>query len=305
VVDGTRQPPQTSRVSGSAPPSPSPLQALDLGAGMGAGAFPYQGPGGWLAYYGERLLLRLLGPRAFPSLSIVEEVKRWKGLPDDAAFLDRYEASRIGVEELWRSRSRERPEETEAFYDEHDADLWRQAYRSRWSRSYRARMLLVARVVRQLTRGDRRARLLDFGCGAGVLAHRLTRDGYRELSLADLPSPTLRFCEASLGDRVRACIEVGTGRELPGIYDIILCLDALEHTVEPLPIARQLVGALAPGGALVVSYPLAQDFSFTHTRQAAEDRPAVMEFFQSSLEVLLPERIYRKPLTSPCSASST
>ena len=101
---------------------------------------------------------------------------------------------------------------------------------------------------------SRVTRLLDVGCGAGatVAAIKATRPvawaGGVEV-VADQTERAKAVC-----DRVW-CLDIERERfetEIdPASLDLILCLDVLEHLVDPWTVVRRLSKLLAPGGRLV------------------------------------------------------
>ena len=124
---------------------------------------------------------------AFPSMSIVPVVKRAYKLMSDEEFRVRYYASRIGFVELWNERPRSTQTDVEHFYREHDKDIWRQAYLSRGAYNYKKKILRTYHIIcREHLPPD--APILDYGGGAGVLVHYLSKKGFRAVDIADIVS---------------------------------------------------------------------------------------------------------------------
>ncbi len=99
------------------------------------------------------------------------------------------------------------------------------------------------------------ARLLDAGCGSGRTLQELKR--YGEASGIEL-SP-----EAAEIARGRGDLEVRIGRleELPwesGTFDLITCMDVIEHTPDDRATLRELRRVARPGGWLIVTVPAYQ-----------------------------------------------
>lgn len=95
-------------------------------------------------------------------------------------------------------------------------------------------------------------RVLDFGCGGGVLFLYLKEEGC-EISGCDNEHADLagRMCE-------RLGIDASLGRDLgefDGQYDTIFALDVLEHVEDLGGMAARLRDLLAEGGQLIVSGP--------------------------------------------------
>lgn len=110
-------------------------------------------------------------------------------------------------------------------------------------------------VIRELERADA-GKVLDFGCGAGVLLPVLL--GMKaEVSACDLE---LSYASRLARERGWRDIDWRTGldslKELaPATFDTIICLDVLEH-VDSLPeVVAEFVRLLKPDGRLIVSGP--------------------------------------------------
>jgi len=252
--------------------------------------YPYNGLMGKFPL-ADYMMLKLMPKLSFPGMSIVRFVKKYYKLNSDEEFRVRYYVSRIGFEELWSSRERGDIKDIEHFYQEHDKDIWRQAWLSKYGYMYKKKILNVEHVVRG---AGRKIKILDYGCGSGAIAHYLSVKGHN-VDVADIPSKTLDFVRAEMADMLGNIITIN-GFEDFGIdgYDLILTLDALEHTVAPLDITKRLMASLKSGGIFYVSFPKETDFSLAHTREAQEERPKVFEYLERSCKVIIPESIYRK-----------
>jgi SAM-dependent methyltransferase len=100
-------------------------------------------------------------------------------------------------------------------------------------------------------RPDRSARILDVGCGSGVLLADLKQLGYKNLLGID------RFVPQSIeyGDGVK--VVKGTLEDLVGTtWDVIMFHHSLEHMPNPAKVLRLATDLLAPGGQCLVRIPL-------------------------------------------------
>jgi 2-polyprenyl-3-methyl-5-hydroxy-6-metoxy-1,4-benzoquinol methylase len=101
-------------------------------------------------------------------------------------------------------------------------------------------------------------RLLDVGGGVGATAATLKKEGYvKECGVIDLVASAesdLPLDFRRTGDLEDTRFIEATAREF-GPFDIILCLDVLEHLRDPWTTVRSLHAALAPSGAIVASIP--------------------------------------------------
>jgi 2-polyprenyl-6-hydroxyphenyl methylase/3-demethylubiquinone-9 3-methyltransferase len=106
---------------------------------------------------------------------------------------------------------------------------------------------------------DERARLagkrvLDVGCGGGILAEAMARRGARvkgiDLSERALKVAELHRLESQLDvDYEKVAAEALAERE-PGSYDVVTCMELLEHVPDPASTVRACARLAAPGGQL-------------------------------------------------------
>jgi 2-polyprenyl-6-hydroxyphenyl methylase/3-demethylubiquinone-9 3-methyltransferase len=96
-------------------------------------------------------------------------------------------------------------------------------------------------------------RCLDVGCGAGILTEALARAG-AEVTGADLAEDSLTVARLHLAESglsgVRYCLasaEELAARE-SGTYDIVTCLEVLEHLPDPASAIAACARVLRPGG---------------------------------------------------------
>ncbi|WP_160170927.1 class I SAM-dependent methyltransferase [Lutibaculum baratangense] len=107
--------------------------------------------------------------------------------------------------------------------------------------------------------------VLDVGCGSGatVEAIRVHRDvawaGGIEIDPAAAAAARGHLDYLYEGDVASAPLEEVLG---PGSLDLVLCLDVLEHLVDPWSTVHRLTPLLAPGGRLVVSVPNIRNWKF-------------------------------------------
>jgi 2-polyprenyl-3-methyl-5-hydroxy-6-metoxy-1,4-benzoquinol methylase len=109
------------------------------------------------------------------------------------------------------------------------------------------------------------ARLLDIGCGTGATTnfvrskHALDWAGGVEYlpDVAEQARPA--FDQLWVGDAAAADLEAMIA---PGSLDLVLCLDVLEHMVDPWSLVRRVSALMAPGGRLIVSVPNIRNYRF-------------------------------------------
>ncbi len=109
------------------------------------------------------------------------------------------------------------------------------------------------------------AAALDVGCGGGILSESMARLGSRvlgiDLSQQVLDVAELHALEAKIPVQYRAVAAEELARERPASFDLVTCMEMLEHVPEPASIVGALAALVKPGGHVIVStlnrHPLA------------------------------------------------
>src|SRR5690349_5528165 len=96
---------------------------------------------------------------------------------------------------------------------------------------------------------------LDVGCGAGLLAEPLARLGAKVTGL-DAASALIAVAQQhSRAAGLEIDYRAGELADLEGLFDLITCMEVIEHVADPTPFVRALAKRLAPGGLLILSTP--------------------------------------------------
>lgn len=103
----------------------------------------------------------------------------------------------------------------------------------------------------------RDARVADVGCGGGLLAESMTRAGARVTAIDLAPSmidvARLHAAGEGLAIDYRLLSAEALAADAPGAFDVVTCMEMLEHIPEPDATMRTLAQLLKPGGTLFVS----------------------------------------------------
>ena len=101
------------------------------------------------------------------------------------------------------------------------------------------------------------ARVLDVGCGGGILSEAMARSGARvlgiDLSQAVLDVAELHALEAKLTIEYQAIAVEELAAAHPGSFDLVTCMEMLEHVPDPAAALGALGLLVKPGGHVVVS----------------------------------------------------
>jgi len=100
-------------------------------------------------------------------------------------------------------------------------------------------------------------RALDIGCGGGILAEAMTASGARvtAIDMADGPLAVARLHQLESGVEVdyRRMTAEALAEAEPGQFDVVTCLEMLEHVPDPAQVVRSCAELVKPGGHLVFS----------------------------------------------------
>ncbi len=99
-------------------------------------------------------------------------------------------------------------------------------------------------------------RVLDIGCGAGLLAEALAKAGCDVLGL-DAGADVIKAAQAhAAGQGLRLAYRTGTAEALAAEgqkFPVITALEVIEHVADPAGFVATLAGMLEPGGLLFLS----------------------------------------------------
>src|SRR4249919_474371 len=102
---------------------------------------------------------------------------------------------------------------------------------------------------------------LDVGCGAGLLAEPLARLGAKVTGLDASPELIAVAREHAGHQDLEIDYRAGDLLELEGQFDLVTCVEVIEHVADPAAFVKALARRLAPGGLLILSTPNATAMS--------------------------------------------
>lgn len=117
-------------------------------------------------------------------------------------------------------------------------------------------------------------KILDVGCGGGILSESMARDG-AEVTGIDLATRSLTVARLhGLESGVKVDYEEISAEDLaqrqPGHYDIVTCMEMLEHVPDPASVVRACATLVKPGGWVFFSTLNRNPKSFLFAIVAAE-----------------------------------
>ncbi|MBQ0932864.1 bifunctional 2-polyprenyl-6-hydroxyphenol methylase/3-demethylubiquinol 3-O-methyltransferase UbiG [Ideonella sp. 4Y16] len=96
------------------------------------------------------------------------------------------------------------------------------------------------------------ARALDVGCGGGILAEAMARRGAQvtgiDLSTKPLKVARLHAMESGVAVDYREVAAEALAAEQPGAFDVVTCMEMLEHVPEPGSVVQACATLAKPGG---------------------------------------------------------
>jgi 2-polyprenyl-6-hydroxyphenyl methylase/3-demethylubiquinone-9 3-methyltransferase len=99
--------------------------------------------------------------------------------------------------------------------------------------------------------------VIDIGCGGGVLSESMARKGAKvtgiDLSKKALKVADLHSLESGVEVRYKLIAAEDMAFEEPGQFDVVTCMEMLEHVPDPAAIVRAAATLVKPGGHVFFS----------------------------------------------------
>ena len=120
--------------------------------------------------------------------------------------------------------------------------------------SHQGRFKTALRIAREL-KGRRQ---LDYGCGDGTFLGVLASERAGSAVGAELQASIVEDCRARFAghDNLRFVHVSELEEREQASFDVIYCMEVLEHITEPGALLERLERLLCPGGTLVISVPI-------------------------------------------------
>ena len=132
---------------------------------------------------------------------------------------------------------------------------------------------------------------LDVGCGAGLLTEAIARLGAKVTGIDASPQliDGARQHAAAMGLEID--YRAGDVQALDGKFDLITCMEVIEHVTEPAAFVRALAGRVTAGGLLIMSTPNATSWSRLMMITVAEGLGRIPKGTHDFEKFIAPERM--------------
>ncbi|KUM02128.1 bifunctional 2-polyprenyl-6-hydroxyphenol methylase/3-demethylubiquinol 3-O-methyltransferase UbiG [Chromobacterium subtsugae] len=95
-------------------------------------------------------------------------------------------------------------------------------------------------------------KVLDVGCGGGILAESMAQKGAQvtgiDLAKKSLKVAQLHSLESGVPIDYRCVAVEDLAAEMPGAFDVVTCMEMLEHVPDPQSVVRACAQLVKPGG---------------------------------------------------------
>lgn len=122
--------------------------------------------------------------------------------------------------------------------------------------------------------GLKEKKVIDVGCGGGILAESMAKKGAIvtgvDLSEKALKVADLHSLESGLNIRYKHCSAEHMAEQEAGLYDVVTCLEMLEHVPDPSSVVIACAKLVKPGGHVFFSTINRNPKSYLHAILGAE-----------------------------------
>jgi len=100
-------------------------------------------------------------------------------------------------------------------------------------------------------------KVLDVGCGGGLVSEAMAARGASVVGIDMAPGPLqvarLHAMESGVAVDYRQCAPEQLAEESPGSFDLVTCLEMLEHVPRPSEVMEAMARLVRPGGHVICS----------------------------------------------------
>ena len=132
---------------------------------------------------------------------------------------------------------------------------------------------------------------LDVGCGAGLLAEPLARLGANVTAIDAAPELIAVAREHAAAMGLEIDYRAGDVADLHGEFDLITCMEVIEHVADPAEFVQSLARRLAANGLLILSTPNATSSSRLMIITLGEGLGRIPKGTHDSDKFITPERM--------------
>ncbi|MGL5976716.1 MAG: bifunctional 2-polyprenyl-6-hydroxyphenol methylase/3-demethylubiquinol 3-O-methyltransferase UbiG, partial [Aeromonas sobria] len=119
-------------------------------------------------------------------------------------------------------------------------------------------------------------RILDIGCGGGILSESMARRGAKvtgiDMGKEPLGVARLHALEQGVELEYQQMTAEQHASELPGQYDVVTCMEMLEHVPDPASVLRAIATLVRPGGRYQVKCQRQASITIDHFKDVNNNK---------------------------------
>jgi len=199
-------------------------------------------------------------------MNIVEDISEFLKIPKETV-ISKMRNGMLLVKDDWEKANPKTEEEVIEFYKKcknyiFDLAEWHeQAYQKKWDLD----LIKIVKTINPMAKT-----VLDYGCGIGSNGFLFHEAGF-DVTLADLESFSLDFAKFIIKKYNLPINVIKIDKEdIKDKFDVILCLDTIEHVVDPKGLLEKLVSYLNPEGKLFLTVVEPDPYHPMHFRVKAD-----------------------------------